>query len=191
MTAPDCGRCGRQMDPLPSEQYPSAWACLRPDCPGAVFKCPCCSGWQTGERVSVSYGGRARQHETAQGLLWCPPVCQDCVDTLSLTDDDIRQMWTQDREWDFNWTLHRLYGEQEGCCNGCKRRLGLRDLTLDHIKPTKHGGTDYWVNLQLLCYRCNSLKGTGSMEDLRARLARQEREAPPQPFRLPFNSNRD
>lgn len=34
------------------------------------------------------------------------------------------------------------------------------DLTLDHIVPRSKGGTDDADNLQTLCQRCNSKKGT-------------------------------
>ncbi|MBM4900843.1 HNH endonuclease [Vibrio parahaemolyticus] len=32
-------------------------------------------------------------------------------------------------------------------------------LTIDHIKPRKHGGTDEHDNLVVACHTCNSVKG--------------------------------
>ena len=46
----------------------------------------------------------------------------------------------------------------------CKRCRGeftrLDDLEVDHIKPRSKGGPDNPSNLQLLCTRCNRLKGS-------------------------------
>ena len=53
---------------------------------------------------------------------------------------------------------HTLYGKQEGVCNGCQTHFPFRNMTVDHIVPQKHGGTDHEENLQLLCGACNSLK---------------------------------
>lgn len=42
-------------------------------------------------------------------------------------------------------------------CQNCGSR---RCLTIDHIKPQKHGGTSEKENLRTLCRSCNSKKGT-------------------------------
>ena len=46
----------------------------------------------------------------------------------------------------------------------------FRNLTIDHVVPQTKGGTDHADNLQLLCGACNSTKGTGTQEELIARL---------------------
>ena len=66
-----------------------------------------------------------------------------------------------------------LFGKQEGLCNGCKTLFPYRNLTIDHIVPKSKGGTDHIENLQLLCGACNSTKGTGTQEELIARLIRE------------------
>ncbi len=68
---------------------------------------------------------------------------------------------------------HTLYGKQEGVCNGCRTHFPFRNMTVDHIVPQKHGGTDHEDNLQLLCGACNSTKGTGTQAELIAKLKEQ------------------
>lgn len=63
-----------------------------------------------------------------------------------------------------------LYGEQGGYCFGCKKHFETQNLTIDHIIPRAKGGTDHISNLQLLCGHCNSTKGTGTQEELLAKL---------------------
>ena len=63
-----------------------------------------------------------------------------------------------------------LFGRQEGVCAGCTREKYLHDLEVDHITPIKHGGTDHIENLQLMCSRCNRIKGHRGMDYLKERL---------------------
>lgn len=60
----------------------------------------------------------------------------------------------------------KLYGEQDGNCNGCREHFKSVNLTVDHIIARKVGGTDHISNLQLLCGHCNSVKGSFGMEYL-------------------------
>ncbi|RKU20179.1 hypothetical protein C6500_09490 [Candidatus Poribacteria bacterium] len=64
----------------------------------------------------------------------------------------------------------RLYGEQEGYCNGCGEHFQMRHLELDHIIAETSGGTDHIENLQLLCSHCNRVKGDRGQEYLISRL---------------------
>ncbi len=63
-----------------------------------------------------------------------------------------------------------LYGKQNGECAGCKIHFPYRNMTIDHIHPRARGGADTPDNLQLLCHACNSAKGTGTQEELLAKL---------------------
>ena len=67
---------------------------------------------------------------------------------------------------------HTLFGRQEGRCNGCEMIFPFRNMTVDHIVPQLKGGMDNIENLQLLCSACNSVKGTGTQAELKARLKR-------------------
>ena len=69
----------------------------------------------------------------------------------------------------------KLYGEQEGHCNGCDLHFESRHLTVDHIIAKSKGGTDHIDNLQLLCANCNSIKGNRGMDYLLSKLDRQRR----------------
>ena len=44
----------------------------------------------------------------------------------------------------------KIYGEQEGHCNGCRTHFEIRNLEVDHIIAQSDGGTDHIENLQLL-----------------------------------------
>ena len=65
---------------------------------------------------------------------------------------------------------HKLFGQQEGQCNGCKETFNFRNFQIDHIIPKAKGGADSDDNLQLLCGWCNSKKGDRPMEYLIAEL---------------------
>ena len=75
---------------------------------------------------------------------------------------------------DYRTHKHTLYGRQEGICEGCRLYFPFPNLTVDHKLPRSQGGTDHRTNLQLLCAACNSIKGTGTMADLRSRLERRD-----------------
>ena len=63
-----------------------------------------------------------------------------------------------------------LFGRQQGRCNGCQYEFLYRNLTVDHIVPQSTVQDDRIENLQLLCASCNSIKGTGSHDELKQKL---------------------
>ena len=66
-----------------------------------------------------------------------------------------------------------LFKGQGGKCNGCAKKFDMRNMAVDHIKPFAHGHGERLNNLQLLCTACNSLKGTGTMAQLKKKLRGQ------------------
>ena len=66
---------------------------------------------------------------------------------------------------------HQLFGMQEGRCNLCRHEIDFRHMEVDHKLPRAKGGMDDDSNLQLLCGHCNRVKGKGTMEEAKVRLA--------------------
>ena len=66
--------------------------------------------------------------------------------------------------------LNEMYGEQDGKCNGCGVHFPKANFHVDHIIAKAKGGTNHRENLQLLCNRCNSIKGNRGMEYLKSKL---------------------
>ena len=63
-------------------------------------------------------------------------------------------------------TLNHVYEKWNGTCAFCQKHLTFDCSfisddypSIDHIKPLSKGGTHTWDNVQLLCRRCNILKG--------------------------------
>lgn len=65
----------------------------------------------------------------------------------------------------------KLYGDQDGYCNGCNKHFEPQHLEVDHIIAKSQGGTDHIDNLQLLCGYCNKVKGDRGQEYLMIKLA--------------------
>ena len=65
------------------------------------------------------------------------------------------------------------YKDQGGKCNGCGKKFEIRNMAVDHIRPFSRGGGERGNNIQLLCTACNSLKGAGTMSELKKKLRTQ------------------
>ena len=65
----------------------------------------------------------------------------------------------------------KMYGEQEGNCNGCGIHYDMKVMDVDHIVARGNGGTDHPDNLQLLCSGCNRKKGDRDMAWLKTQMS--------------------
>ena len=71
---------------------------------------------------------------------------------------------------EYSTVKHKLFGVQDGRCNGCKYEFPFWNFEIDHIVARNKGGGDNEENLQLLCGHCNRVKGTKTQEELIVRL---------------------
>ena len=53
----------------------------------------------------------------------------------------------------------RVYQRQEGQCNRCFKDFALAECEADHVQPWSEGGTTTEDNCQVLCRKCNRVKG--------------------------------
>ena len=54
------------------------------------------------------------------------------------------------------WWKRRI---ADGRCHYCRRNVGARGLTLDHVVPLSRGGLSTWDNVVCACIPGNSRKG--------------------------------
>jgi len=59
-----------------------------------------------------------------------------------------------------------LYLQSDGVCAYCKRRVGIANLSLDHVYPLNLGGSNTIENCVLCCRSCNSLKSNKTLEQI-------------------------
>jgi 5-methylcytosine-specific restriction endonuclease McrA len=86
------------------------------------------------------------------------PICNKKYQKFKATSRPSRA----DRGYDANWKrLSKQLRLLQPYCSICK---ATNDLTVDHIIPLSSGGFTVESNLQVLCRRCNSSKGSSSPE---------------------------
>ena len=126
-----------------------------------------------------------------------PPARTDATETpRQILIQDLFRLpppteYSQEQLQEFRSNKHRMYGNQEGRCNGCNELLPFRNMTIDHIHAQSiiadpdhpyHvqipqsiiADPDRPDNLQLLCAACNSTKGDRSQEYLINKLREDE-----------------
>ena len=71
-------------------------------------------------------------------------------------DADLRRERARARELRQSaWWKRRIAG---GTCHYCRRAVGIRALTLDHVVPLIRGGRSVRANIVASCKDCNSKK---------------------------------
>ena len=68
----------------------------------------------------------------------------------------------------------KVYRRDNYTCLKCKC-TDRSKLTCDHIQPRAFGGKNTYTNLQTLCERCNSLKGTKNIKYLKKKNTRKKK----------------
>lgn len=62
--------------------------------------------------------------------------------------------------------IKRIFHDQFGKCQGCNREFSeTLKYTIDHIIPLSKNGTNWPINIQLLCGSCNYSKGPKLMDE--------------------------
>lgn len=56
-------------------------------------------------------------------------------------------------------------------CEGCGKKIHFSEMQVGHKKAYSKGGATTLPNSACLCYKCNKLQGTGSLETLKKKLA--------------------
>jgi 5-methylcytosine-specific restriction endonuclease McrA len=52
-----------------------------------------------------------------------------------------------------------LYARDQNRCQYCGKRYPTSELSLDHVIPRSHGGSNSWENIVCACVKCNVRKG--------------------------------
>ena len=174
-----CGRCGHQRDchrvRLGRDDLISRVEC--DECPGTKMR-----GWHSVQRVNrdeqtIDVEDRYLEEVIIPNACWtaiasvCEPVHWSAVSERWRLGNHgmqrrrlVQDLIDPEREKGALWSL-----QQRLCC-GCQYELPLHVLEIDHIIPKSEGGGDQAGNIQLLCPKCNKIKGSRSMEYLTNRV---------------------
>lgn len=69
-----------------------------------------------------------------------------------------------------------IYLRDEFQCQYCGVKPPKEELTIDHIIPRSRGGKSEWDNVVLACQKCNSKKGSKSLESANMKLKKTVRK---------------
>jgi 5-methylcytosine-specific restriction endonuclease McrA len=75
-----------------------------------------------------------------------------------------------------------IYARDNFECLYCGQRFESQDLTFDHVVPKRYGGKTEWTNIVTCCYRCNRIKGGGTLKEAGLKLLKK----PVKPDWVPF-----
>lgn len=63
-----------------------------------------------------------------------------------------------------------LYRRANGKCEACGKKIEFDEMQVGHKKAYSKGGATTLANAACLCYRCNKLQGTDSLETFKKKL---------------------
>ncbi len=63
-----------------------------------------------------------------------------------------------------------LYRRAKGRCEACGKKIEFDEMQVGHRKAYSKGGATTLANAACLCYRCNKLQGTDSLETFKRKL---------------------
>lgn len=69
-----------------------------------------------------------------------------------------------------------VYEKYGGRCAYCGRKIDIKDMQTDHLKPQRQGGTDEIDNLMPSCRRCNHYKRANPLDIFRSMLMSMEKK---------------
>ncbi len=81
-------------------------------------------------------------------------VLIQCSEILNKISPQKRRMW-------LTHVVADLFKEQKGLCAICGKKITLKSCEVDHVIPFSYAGGNERGNLQLVCKKCNRIKGNG------------------------------
>jgi len=63
------------------------------------------------------------------------------------------------------FTRKNIFIRDDGMCQFCGKKLTMKTLTLDHVIPRAKGGATSWTNIVCACMKCNTVKGSKTLEE--------------------------
>jgi 5-methylcytosine-specific restriction endonuclease McrA len=137
-------------------------------------------GYRAAKREQIRARGRAYYRENAEAILKARQAYRaanrDKVRLIksayraahpewSRTQDHNRRARIRGNEGSFTpEQIAEMHIVQAGICAYCARQYDPDDLTIDHIIPSKQGGSNYIANICLACPRCNFSKNNRTPE---------------------------
>jgi ATP adenylyltransferase len=118
---------------------------------------------KTGDLVTLNIE-KLTLEQKAQVKMICEKKLQEYVAKRGLSIWDYRML---DKDPIPDNLYYRVLKESGGRCALCGATKSERPLHVDHIKPRSRGGKTEYENLQVLCSKCNLIKGNKDDTDFR------------------------
>ena len=121
----------------------------------------------TRERHKEEYKLRQREYARKNRAKIRAYRKQYLIDNYDKVSSDVNKRRAMKKQATGSHTLEEwseLRDKTKGICPCCKKKVGLKKLTRDHITPLVRGGTDDIDNIQPLCRSCNCSKHTETIK---------------------------